>query len=115
MDMTIKNIRLVASFKKCSPRVRFDAACELLYIYNLVKDCGVAGEWLDFIEEVLPDASERMMSQKKSVDDAAEINKAIMLFDAIKPQVKKKHLTKAFNKTMTYRVKILNEYARNFK
>ena len=115
MDMAIKNIRLVASFKKCSPRVRFDAACELIYIYNLAKDCGVSGEWLEFIEEVLPDASERMMTQKKSVDDAAEINKAIMLFDAIKPQVKKKHLTKAFNKTMIYRAKILNEYARNFK
>jgi hypothetical protein len=115
MDMSIKNVRLVASFEKCGQRVRFDAACELIYIYNLAKDCGVSGEWLDFIEEVLPDASERMMTQKKSVDDAAEINKAIMLFDAIKPQVKKKHLTKAFNKTMTYRVKILNEYARNFK
>ena len=115
MDMAIKNIRLVASFKKCSPRVRFDAACELLYIYKLAKDCGVSGEWLEFVEDVLPSASERMMTQKKSVDDAAEINKAIMLFDAIKQQVKKKHLTKAFNKAMTYRVKILNEYARNFK
>ena len=115
MDMAIKNIRLVASFKKCSPRVRFDAACELLYIYNLAKDCGVSGEWLEFIEDVLPDASERMITRKKSVDDAAEINKAIMLFDAIKPQVKKKHLTNAFNKALTYRVKIINEYARNFK
>ena len=38
MDMAVKNIRLVASFKKCSPRVRFDAACELIYIYNLAKE-----------------------------------------------------------------------------